>query len=80
MVLRRRSQPAALPSCVGIAPDLCLEQVRRVADDVSPSHHVISVTVTCKQRCDKNKGEVDIVFRSADGTTDQFGTGWASAP
>jgi hypothetical protein len=72
--------PLPVPICIGIALDQCKEQVMSVLENVSPAHHLVSVTVTCKQRCDRSKGEVDIVFRSADGSTDQMGSGWASAP
>jgi hypothetical protein len=72
--------PLPVPVCIGIAPDLCREQVDSVIDNVSPSHHLVSVTVTCQGTCTSGHGEVDIVFQSADGTTDRIGSGWSSTP
>lgn len=68
--------PAPNPVCVGLAQDLCVERVDEVIQNVSPSHHLTAVTVTCKQRCDEAVGEVAIVFASEGGPEETIVTGW----
>jgi hypothetical protein len=61
--------PPPNPVCLGVARDICLERVKDVIGDVSPSHRLTGVTVTCKQVCDARSGDVTIAFTS-DGAVD----------
>lgn len=44
--------------------------------DVSPSHHITSVTVTCTRTCSADSGDVTVVFLSEGGLKDEIGTTW----
>ena len=71
--------PVPDPVCIGLAHDVCVDRVDEVIADVSPSHHLTTVTVTCTQRCDADIGEVTIVFTSEGGLQDSIGTSWGQA-
>ncbi len=73
------TNPAPVPTCLGVAREICLERIADVIDDVSPSHHLTAVTVTCKQRCDATVGEVAIVFTSEGGLEDTITRSWGPA-
>ena len=58
---------------------MCVERVDQVIEDVSPSHHLKAITVTCTQRCDEASGDVAIVFTSDGGLEETVGTSWGQA-
>jgi hypothetical protein len=72
--------PPPIPSCTGIAPDLCRTQAESFADNVAPSKHIVAISVTCTAAsCTAARGEVDIRGTLGDGSTEQLNAGWEGA-
>ena len=70
------TNPPPTLTCVSLAKDVCLLRVQELTGNVSPSHHLASVTVTCHRTCDALAGEVLVVFLSEGGVRDEMGTTW----
>jgi hypothetical protein len=69
--------PAPAPVCIGLQPSTCKTQADGWVDSISPSKHVVSVTVTCtKAPCTDASGEVDIKVLLGDGSLDTTSSGW----
>jgi len=68
--------PQPVPVCVGLAHDVCLARVAENIGNVSPTRHIVAIDVTCTTHCDDAGGDATLVFRAADGNTDQMTTSW----
>ena len=67
--------PAAV--CIGLPASTCQTQADGQVDTISPSKHVVSVTVTCtKAPCTDANGEADIKVLLGDGTSDSTSSSW----
>jgi hypothetical protein len=72
--------PLPNPVCVGLPRDVCVKRVQELADEVVPSHHLTTVSVTCSKTCDERAGDVLVVFKSDGGLEDSMGTSWGASP
>jgi hypothetical protein len=73
--------PPPDPVCVGVPREICIDTMRDVIGHVSPSRHIQSATVTClRQTCDRQGGDVRVVFTSAGGLEDSSETEWDGQP
>ena len=70
--------PIPVPTCIGLAQDVCQLQADAVVDDAAPSRRIIGVSITCHGTCTKDSGEVATVVTFGDGTQDTSGRGWSS--
>lgn len=74
--------PAPLPApvCTGIPLDVCRQQVDGAVDSVSPSKHIVAITVRCSvPSCTAAKGAADISITLGDGSTQQSNARWEGA-
>lgn len=73
--------PMPVPTCVGLAFDLCQRVARTQFDGMSPSKRVMSIAFTCRVLpCTATRGETDYIVRFADGSTEEGSTGWEGGP
>lgn len=72
--------PPPNPVCIGLPRDVCVERVQELVDEVVPSHHLTTVSVTCSRTCDARAGDVLVVFKSEGGLEDSMGTSWGATP
>ena len=72
--------PMPVPSCVGLALDLCRQVATAQFSEVSPSKRVLSMDFRCTLvPCTAAKAETEYLVRYADGTTSEGSIGWEGA-
>lgn len=69
--------PDPVPSCFGLAIDVCRTVAASILDDTPPSRRVVAIEVKCSiARCVADKGETEVTTTLADGTKLESGFGW----
>jgi hypothetical protein len=69
--------PMPVPTCIGLAPDVCRRVAESRVNDVWPSKRVVAVAVRCAAaQCVANKGEAEVTVTLGDGSTEEGGFGW----
>ena len=69
--------PLPIPSCTGVAPDVCRNLAESQVDSVPTAKRIVAIEVTCTAAaCTANKGEADVKVKLADGTSLDSNTTW----
>jgi hypothetical protein len=68
--------PLPVPSCTGLAPDLCGRIAVSQADSAPPSKRITGIAVVCSGACTPTKGEAEVTVSFSDGSQEGSGVGW----
>jgi hypothetical protein len=73
--------PAPVPSCTGIAIDICGSLAATTMDDVPPSRSVRAIAIRCTvASCTPQRGDTEVRVRFADGSEFVTSSGWEGGP
>jgi hypothetical protein len=68
--------PLPVPSCTGLARDVCVRVATSQADNAPPSKRIVGIAVSCSGTCTPTKGEAEVTVSFGDGSQEQSGVGW----
>ncbi|HYO44185.1 MAG TPA: hypothetical protein VES19_13380 [Candidatus Limnocylindrales bacterium] len=69
--------PIPIPTCIGLAPVVCLSVAESRVNDLPPSKRVVAIEVRCTlASCVADGGDTQVSVTMADGTKDEGGFGW----
>jgi hypothetical protein len=72
--------PVPVPTCTGMAPDLCGSIATSTVDGLPPSKAIRAISIACTaSACTQDRGEADVRVQFSDGSEFQGSQGWEPA-
>lgn len=68
--------PLPVPSCTGLARDVCVRVATSQAEEAAPSKRIVAIAVVCSRPCTPTKGDAQVTVSFGDGSQEQSGVGW----